>query len=70
MNNQNQKSARICELNEDIGKAIKYTFSSEEEQQKSEKDEIQLLNINLDEHKVDRDMYKKILSKFFACIRY
>lgn len=70
LNKQNQKSARICELNDDIGKAIKYTFSSEEEQQKSEKDETQLLNINIDAHKVDRELYKKIISKFFACIRY
>lgn len=29
-----------------------------------------MLNINVDEHKVDRALYKKIISKFFACIRY
>lgn len=61
---------RITATNEDINKAIQYTFSSEEESAKSEKDEIELLNINVDDSKVDLDLYKKLISKFFACIRY
>ena len=49
---------------------MEYAFSSPEAQEASDKDEIALLNVNVDEQKVDRDLYKKILVKLFACMRY
>ena len=70
---QNEKSdmaRRITATNEDIQKAIQYTFSSEEESAQAEKDEIELLNINVDDSKVDLELYKKLINKFFASIRY
>lgn len=28
------------------------------------------MNINVEDSKVDVDLYKKLINKFFACIRY
>ena len=63
-------AVRITEIYKDIERAIEFTFSSSEPASPSSKDETELLNINVDDSKVDLELYKKLISKFFACIRY
>lgn len=61
---------KITNMNKDLNEAIQYVCSSQEIQDQSTKNEIDILNINLDDLKIDIDLYKKIINKFHACIRH
>lgn len=64
------QAVKITKMNHEINEAIQFVCSSKQDQEKQDRSEADILNINVDDLSIDLDLYKKIINKFFACIRH